>query len=386
MHHNAQVYTPGETQEELGLESPHSAQNLQVLQTNPSSIKSDRRRIKWPAASMTSLWQQFDDDVNKILEGMAKGEADKKLQVMTTTIVSIAAERFGEEEKKSSRTSYSMNQRAVRIHNIRQEMKALKSQYKAAGEEERTGLAQLMCILRKNIRVLRRAEWHRRRRRERARKRAAFIANPFKFTKDLLGQKRSGKLASSQEDIDQHLKQTYSDPAREQELGECNTLIEPPEPDVQFDMSELQLAEVREVVRKARASSAPGPSGTSYKVYKNCPKLLLRLCKILRVFWRRGRIPDQWRVAEGVWIPKEENSTQLDQFSHHLPAVCGGKDFLQRCFQAAVYLPGKEHLHRYISPERRHFRNVRMSGAYRCGDTAYSGGQRKQRQFVSAVA
>ena len=130
----------------------------------------------------------------------------------------------------------------------------------------------------------------------------------------MLGQKRSGKLASSQEDIDQHLKQTYSDPAREQELGECNNLIEPPEPEVQFDMSELQLKEVREVVRKARASSAPGPSGTSYKVYKNCPKLLLRLWKILRIFWRRGRIPEQWRVAEGVWIPKEENSTQLDQF------------------------------------------------------------------------
>ena len=50
-----------------------------------------------------------------------------------------------------------------------------------------------MCILRKNIRSLRRAEWHRRH--------AAFITNPFKFTKDLLGQKRSGKLAS-QEDID----------------------------------------------------------------------------------------------------------------------------------------------------------------------------------------
>ena len=83
------------------------------------------------------------------------------------------------------------------------------------------------------------------------------------------------KLASSQEDIDQHLKQTYSDHAREQELGECNIRIDPPEPEVQFDMSELQLKEVREVVRKARASSAPGPSGTSYKVYKNCPKLLL---------------------------------------------------------------------------------------------------------------
>ena len=149
--------------------------------TNPPSIKSDRRRIKWPADSKTSLWKQFDDDVDQILEATAKGEADRKLQVMTSTIVSIAAERFGEEEKKSSTTLYSMNQRAVKIH------------YKVAGQGERTGLAQLMCILRKNIRSLRRAEWHRRH--------AAFITNPFKFTKDLLGQKRSGKLAS-QEDID----------------------------------------------------------------------------------------------------------------------------------------------------------------------------------------
>ncbi|KAL7848404.1 hypothetical protein AOLI_G00231220 [Acnodon oligacanthus] len=115
----------------------------------------------------------------------------------------------------------------MKIHNIRKEMKALESQDKGAGEEERIGLARIMCILQKKIR------------------------------------KRSGKLASSQEEIDQHLTQTYSDP---------------------------------------------------YKVYKTCPKLLLRLWKILQIFWRKGKIPEQWRVAEGVWIPKEENSTQLDQF------------------------------------------------------------------------
>ncbi|KAJ3605586.1 hypothetical protein NHX12_027631 [Muraenolepis orangiensis] len=146
-------------------------------------------------------------------------------------------------------------------------------------------------------------------------------------------------------------------------------------------MSELQLKEVREVVRKARASSAPGPSGTSYKVYKYCPKLLLRLWYILRVFWRRGRIPDQWREAEGVWIPKEKNSTQLDQF-RIISLLC----VEAKVFFSAVYLPGREHLHRYICPERWHFRKVRMSGAYQCGDTAYSGGQREQGQPVSAVA
>ncbi|KAJ8364106.1 hypothetical protein SKAU_G00129370 [Synaphobranchus kaupii] len=134
-------------------------------------------------------------------------------------------------------------------------MKVLNSQYKEAREEERIGLAQLMCILRKKIRVLCRAEWHRRwQRRERARKRAAFIANLFKFTKELLGRSEGSQRGRPQSE---------------------------------------------------------GPSGTSYKVYK---KRLRRLWKILRVFWRRGKIPEQWRVAEGVWIPKEENSTQIDQF------------------------------------------------------------------------
>ncbi|KAL7869384.1 hypothetical protein AOLI_G00133720 [Acnodon oligacanthus] len=194
---------------------------------------------------------------------------------MTTIIVRIAAELFGKEEKKSSRTSYSKNQRAVKIH-IRKEMKALKSQHKMAGEEERIGLAQ--------------------------------------FNKDLLGQKCSGKLASSQEEIYQHLAQMYSDPGRELELGECNILLDPPEPEVQFNLSELQLKEVIEVIHKARARSALGPSDTSCKVYKTYPKPLLRLWKILRVFWRKGTIPEQWQVAEGVWIPKEQNSTQLDQF------------------------------------------------------------------------
>ncbi|XP_063056077.1 uncharacterized protein LOC134450154 [Engraulis encrasicolus] len=233
---------------------------------------------------------------------------------MTTIIVRMAAERFGEEERKSSGTSYTRNHRAQKVHLIRQEMKALKSQYKEAGDEERFGLAQLISMHRRRIRTLRRAEWHRRRRRERSRKRAAFIANPYKFTKDLLGQKRSGRLSSSKEDIDQHLAQMFSDPRREEALGECDILIDPPEPEVQFDMAELKLLEIKEVVHKARAGSAPGPSGTSYKVYKNCPKLLLRLWKILRVFWRKGKIPEQWRMAEGVWIPKEEGSTQLDQF------------------------------------------------------------------------
>lgn len=53
--------------------------------------------------------------------------------------------------------------------------------------------------------------YHRKRRKEGARKRASFLANPFKLTKQLLGQKRTGGLTCSKEVMNNHLKATYSE-------------------------------------------------------------------------------------------------------------------------------------------------------------------------------
>jgi len=57
--------------------------------------------------------------------------------------------------------------------------------------------------------------------------------------------------------------------------------------------------EVQEVIKKARASSTPGSSG-------NCPRLLHRLWRILKVIWRRGKVAHQWRYAEGARENKED--------------------------------------------------------------------------------
>lgn len=61
--------------------------------------------------------------MDQILETMSKGEAERRLQAMTAIIVGIAVERFGEEQKKSSGTSYARNHRAEKIHLIRREMR-----------------------------------------------------------------------------------------------------------------------------------------------------------------------------------------------------------------------------------------------------------------------
>lgn len=166
--------------------------------------------------------------------------------------------------------------------------------------------------MQKKLMTLRRAEAHRRRRKEIARKRTAFLSNPFGSVKKLLGDKHSGQLSCSSQEVDQFLKNTLSDPLRDQPLDPQEALIEPPPPKVDFDFREPSL---KEVVKGARTTSAPGPSCVSYIVYKRCPRLLQRLWKILKMIWRRGRVLDQWRCAKGVWISKEENSKNIEQFN-----------------------------------------------------------------------
>lgn len=40
----------------------------------------------------------------------------------------------------------------------------------------------------------------------------------------------------------------------------------------------------------------------------------MRLWKTLNVIRRKEKVLQQWRFAEGVWIPKEENASNTEQF------------------------------------------------------------------------
>ena len=162
--------TPDETQEEPGPESPHSARNLHVPVAPDPGRVTEHRRVKWPPASKGRQWLQFDDDVDTILESAAKGDTDGKLKTMATIIISLAVERFGTVEKLGTKTPYMNNRRAEKISQLRQELRVLKRQYKVAREEERDALSELRGILRKKLTTLRRAEWHRRRGKERAKR------------------------------------------------------------------------------------------------------------------------------------------------------------------------------------------------------------------------
>ena len=181
-------------------------------------------------------------------------------------------------------------------------------------EHEKEGLKAIRDDLRKQLQSLGAAERNRQKRRRRAKARPQFIKSPYNHVKKLLGNPKSGELESEVNDVEQHLADAHNDKDSKTELDECNVLISPIEPTTGFKINEIQMEEVREAVQKARARSAPGYSGTSYKVYKKCPKLLKRLWKLVNAVWKKEAIPECWQRAEGCFVPKEEHSTYIKQF------------------------------------------------------------------------
>lgn len=121
-------------------------------------------------------------------------------------------------------------------------------------------------------------------------------------------------LRATKEEIEDHLRQSRSDPQRDELLGECSGVPQVELPAVPLDNKEPTWKELNVMVKKARSRSTPGPSGIPYKVYKKCPKLLRCLWKLLKVIWRKGVITDCWKIAEGVMVPKEIDASKISQF------------------------------------------------------------------------
>ena len=80
-------------------------------------------------------------------------------------------------------------------------------------------------------------------------------------------------------------------------------------------------------VRWARALSAPGPNGVLYRVYKNAPDVLHFLWKLVKVTWVKQWIRKVRCKAGDVMIPKEEDFSNIYQFSSITPLNVEGKIF-----------------------------------------------------------
>ena len=98
----------------------------------------------------------------------------------------------------------------------------------------------------------------------------------------------------AKEDLENHLRMTYSDDLNGIPIPPLRDLPKPQDRTVMFHDSVIKLKEVRDFVYKTYAGSAPGLNGTSYKLYKNYPHVLRKSTVFLQQAWKKRIVPQEW--------------------------------------------------------------------------------------------
>ncbi|KAK3720950.1 hypothetical protein RRG08_047516 [Elysia crispata] len=256
------IYISSENQSQV---QNHSAEKIYAEESDEEFrqlINAKRQKINFPPACAKEQWEALD---SKLILQLDKLIGKSTLEYKLTTSVTLST--FGAKQHQAKREP-KKSRRQREMETLRKQKKNLRKQMKSATEEEKNGLQEL---------------WR-------------------------------GSLSLQKEQLEAHLRKTYSDPNREIPLSEPAGLVWPAAPGEEFNSKPPSLKEINAVVQKARAKSAPGPSGVPYLLYKRCPNVLKRLHKILRGAWTNLKISEQWMSADGVYIPKEQNSTEINQF------------------------------------------------------------------------
>ena len=145
-----------------------------------------------------------------------------------------------------------------------EELRKTKKNWKMATIEGKAALKQLRDTLRDELKNTRKAEQKSALRKKKSKQQTAFIANPYSYTSQMLGQYRSGTLNCSQAELEDHLFQIHHDPCRGEEFPPFEGPTSVYELKCSFSLGQIQFKEFQEVVKRGRANSSPGPSGLTY--------------------------------------------------------------------------------------------------------------------------
>ncbi|KAL7852846.1 hypothetical protein SRHO_G00186310 [Serrasalmus rhombeus] len=213
---------------------------------------------------------------------------------MGELIYSYGRERFGVKDRKAKKehTPRDKSRRQQEIERLVKERRQLKKQWKKANELERVGLEALQSNIKQRLAKLRTAEHLRRQRRKKERARVSFYKNTFKFTKSLFVQEKSGTLKAPLKDIEEFLKNTYSEadtPSNQRHEPVTIPADMPPlhPPMHEMDTSTPTWNEVVNIVKRARTASAPGPNGIPNRLYKNTPGVMKYLWHQMKLAWKK---------------------------------------------------------------------------------------------------
>jgi len=288
------------------------------------------QRICWPKMNDEINWKSFDEDAAMILRSVG-GSLSERVVALKNVINTLAVDRFGKmcgKKKPVPSGVLERSRRQVKIGQLKVEKNNTRAQWKrCVDEQEKIILKGKFEEIKKKHQGLLRAERSAKVRKAKKSERKVFMKDPFKFTKKLFTPKTSGKLTVSKEALDAYLDSTYGDERRDEELPYMPGLVRPTRPGVKFELGPLKYQELEAFLKKARASSAPGPNGIPYRVYKKCPELRSLLFGILKTAWNQQCGPKEWSVADGIFIPKVVEAAEIGDFRVTAKTNVEGKIF-----------------------------------------------------------
>lgn len=89
--------------------------------------------------------------------------------------------------------------------------------------------------------------------------------------KELFTKEKGGNLKTSSQELESFLERMCADDRKHEQIAIPSDIPPIEEPEHQMDINPPKWREVEHAVKRARASSAPGPNGVPYRLYKNAP-------------------------------------------------------------------------------------------------------------------
>ncbi|KAL6455729.1 hypothetical protein MHYP_G00355800 [Metynnis hypsauchen] len=209
-----------------------------------------RSKIKWPKSSEPEAWRALDADLIKTLEESLHGGVEAKLNLIGDIIYQTCKDRFGELVPRQRTTLGKKTRREKEILQLVQRRRQLHKNWRKATQAEKEGLKALWEEVRKRLAGLRRAERIRKRNRRKEKERASFFKDPFKHARQLLEERKTGKLEITREQLEQHVREQYSDPQRSVPLGTPGHVPQPAQPTAEFNTKPPKISEIQKAKRE----------------------------------------------------------------------------------------------------------------------------------------
>ncbi|XP_070387864.1 uncharacterized protein [Dermacentor albipictus] len=81
--------------------------------------------------------------------------------------------------------------------------------------------------------------------------------------------------------------------------------------------ADFSVQEIRTVLQLLKTNSAPGPDRITNKILRNLnDDAIQKLCEYINACWKEGQIPQEWKTADVILIPKPDLKSAFDTAKH----------------------------------------------------------------------